>query len=492
MRKLANLAELIDPSKDPDAIALIDRTSGGRGAPLTYSELQALIDAARTRLVKDFGIGKGDVCALVASNDVPFLASYFAVLSLGAVAALGNPRLSQRAFNHVVSDTNPKLVLKSGECKFDTPEPYADFDDLLTGCASGIAPATHAQRKDLALILYTSGSTGNPKGVMLSHGSQTASIEALGPLAELMASQRAVVAAPLFHMNALSFVHMMLAAHGSFVLLDGFETSSFWQAIMEDKVTMVGGVPTMLAKLAVYARDNALPPCEHVQFVTVGSAPLTDAVIAEAADLFPNATVINGYGSTEIGPGVFSTHPKGLPRPALSIGHPTPGNNVRLVDGPSDAEGVLEVSGPGLMLGYRNMRDETAARLVDGWFRTGDVMRRDKNGFFYFVGREDDMFVCNGENVYPGEIEKLIEGHPQVSQAAVIPMEDHVRGQIPIAFVVPETRHLSETDIKDFTLQNGPAFRHPRRVFMLDELPLTATNKVDRRALSRIAHATLG
>ncbi len=136
------------------------------------------------------------------------------------------------------------------------------------------------------------------------------------------------------------------------------------------------------------------------------------------------------------------------------------------------------------MLGYHNLPHETAERLRDGWIDTGDIVRRDANGFHYFVGRGDDMFVTSGENVHPGEVESVLERHPDIMQAAVVPVADDIRGTLPHAFVVP--RHGAEIDedaVKRFALENGPTYAHPRRVHVVDALPLTGANKIDRRAL---------
>jgi acyl-CoA synthetase (AMP-forming)/AMP-acid ligase II len=215
-----------------------------------------------------------------------------------------------------------------------------------------------------------------------------------------------------------------------------------------------------------------------VRLVTIGSAPLTEALLERVGEMFPTAEVTNGYGTTEAGPCAFGVHPAGLPRPPLALGYPFPDIEWRLVDG------VLELKTPALMPGYLNLPKATAERLRDGWYSTGDIMRHDENGFFFFVGRADDMFVCGGENVYPGEVEKLLERHPVVTQASVVPVPDEIKGQIPVAFVVPARGVAFEPDdVKAFALANGPAYAHPRLVIAVDEIPVAGTHKVDRRLL---------
>jgi acyl-CoA synthetase (AMP-forming)/AMP-acid ligase II len=219
--------------------------------------------------------------------------------------------------------------------------------------------------------------------------------------------------------------------------------------------------------------------------ITIGSAPLTDALLEHVHALFPNAHIENGFGTTEAGPAVFGPHPEGLPRPPLSVGYPLPSIGCRLVEGDTADQGVLALKTPALMPGYLNLPQATAARMHDGWYITGDVMRRDSNGFYFFVGRADDMFVCGGENVYPGEVEKLLERHPAVAQAIVVPAPDDIKGQIPVAFVVPRPGATANVEeIKQFALREGPAYAHPRFVEFRAILPVAGTHKIDRSALT--------
>jgi acyl-CoA synthetase (AMP-forming)/AMP-acid ligase II len=167
---------------------------------------------------------------------------------------------------------------------------------------------------------------------------------------------------------------------------------------------------------------------------------------------------------------------------------PYPGTGAKLVGGPTPDEGELVLMNPGILLGYHNLPDETARRLRDGWYYTGDVCRRDRDGFHFFVGRTDDMFVSGGENIFPGEVEALLLRHPAVHQALVMPFNHELKGQVPYAFVVTrDGTKITEDDLKQFALANGPAYQHPRRVFFLDQFPLAGTNKVDRERLRALA-----
>jgi acyl-coenzyme A synthetase/AMP-(fatty) acid ligase len=205
--------------------------------------------------------------------------------------------------------------------------------------------------------------------------------------------------------------------------------------------------------------------------------------------LFPKAETANSWGTTESGPIAFGAHPKGLPKPLGALGYPRKGIEVRFVGGDAN-QGVLHIKTPALMTGYLNREADTGKRLIDGWYDTGDVMRRDENGFVFFVGRADDMFQCGGENVYPGEVEKLLGQHPDVAQVCVVPVADEIKYQLPVAFVVPQPgARPSEDTLRRFALDNGPAYAHPRAVWFVAELPLAGTNKIDRKTLAERAAA---
>jgi acyl-CoA synthetase (AMP-forming)/AMP-acid ligase II len=198
----------------------------------------------------------------------------------------------------------------------------------------------------------------------------------------------------------------------------------------------------------------------------------------------------NAYGTTEAGMIVFGPHPKGLPQPESSVGAKHPKTELRLVDGDNrDADqGVLEMKNPAVMNGYYNRPDVPDPITPDGFYVTGDVFRRDNDGFYYFIGRTDDMFVSGGENIYPADVERMLERHPAVGQAVVIPVDDEIKGTKPVAFVIPKAgQKPTEDEIKQFALKHAPAYQHPRFVWFVDELPLASTNKVDRAALKTLA-----
>jgi long-chain acyl-CoA synthetase len=313
-------------------------------------------------------------------------------------------------------------------------------------------------------------------------------------LAPNLDRHRYLIAAPLYHMNALALAKLACAAHATIVLLPQFSARAYIEAIGRYRCTWLTAVPPMIAMMLREHDLIARTDLSSVEFIRMGSAPVSHSLMEAIRHALPQASVTNAYGTTEAGPVVFGPHPNGLPQPEMSVGTPHPQVALRLVDGDErDADqGVLEMKCPALMNGYHNRPDVAPPFTADGFYVTGDVFRRDADGFHYFVGRTDDMFVSGGENIYPADVERMLERHPDVAQAAVVPIDDEIKGQKPVAFVVPKgERRPSEDEIKRFALANAPAYAHPRFVWFADELPLASTNKVDRNALRRLAEQRL-
>jgi acyl-CoA synthetase (AMP-forming)/AMP-acid ligase II len=297
-----------------------------------------------------------------------------------------------------------------------------------------------------------------------------------------------LVAAPLYHMNALGSCQATLAQGDTIVLLPQFTAAAYIAAIGRCQVNLLTSVPTMIAMMLRERELLARTDLSSVRLVRMGSAPVTQSLIEQVRQVFPAAQITNGYGTTEIGPVVFGPHPDGIAQPELSTGYPHRAVQLRLVRNGAEVEdeGVLEVKCGALMTHYHKLPQVTARVMTaDGYYRTGDVFRRDANGFFFFVGREDDMFVCGGENIYPNDVEKMLERHPGIHQAAVVPVPDELKGHKPIAFIVRASgAALEEEAVKAYALANAPAYQHPRRVIFIDEMPLAGTNKIDKRALA--------
>jgi long-chain acyl-CoA synthetase len=485
----ANLGKLLDATGIAAAPAVIDLTVPGSERTWTYGELDALTDAVAHGL-RAAGIGPGERVGLMSANSPRAIAVLLGAMRAGCVAVPLNPRAGPETVHFMCADAGLAIVFVDAAGREAVPEDRrtVDLDGpsfdafVVPGAFDAVQPEPDAP----ALILYTSGSTGRPKGVLLSHASQAriAAGYATPAMAECLAAGPSIVAAPIFHMNATVNITLTFLMCGALVLLARFDARAFIAALSRHRVSVLSGVPTMTALIAQEHEALAQADLRGVRLVVIGSAPLSESVLAQVHRLFPDAAVINSYGTTETGAGYYGAHPGGVPRPPMSVGYPQPHAEMRLVGGSGPDEGVLEIRASTRMLGYVNRPELTAQKMRDGWIDTGDIMRRDPAGFHYFVGRADDMFVCSGENVYPGAVERVLERHPDVLEVCVLPLADAVRGEVPVAFVVPRAGTApTDRSVKDFALAHAAPFMHPRRVWFIDRMPLAGTNKIDRHAL---------
>ncbi len=489
-----------------DRLAFIDCTTpGGIDEPevVTYAAFEDRV----ARVAGGFaarGIGPGDRVAILADNSVDYATVYFAAPRIGAVIVPLNAKLPVEGLTFVTGDAAVRLIVHDEANAARLP---AGYDTIAIGSdawrdllAAEPAPIATVAPDDVAVQMYTSGSTGRPKGVLLSHGSQRFTIEQYTAGGFFMdVEERIVVSAPMYHKNAMVQTKVNLALGGQIVLLARFAAREYLQAVATHRATSLTGVPTMFALMTAETALLDELDLSSVRRMMIGSAPMTEAFFDQVQQRFPQAGITNGYGTTEA-IAVFGPHPDGAPRPKIALGHPLPTVEVRLVDAadgtvtydstdpappPAHAAGELWIRSPGVMNGYHNLAEVTAARLTEGWYHTGDVMERDAAGWFFFVGRVDDMFVCGGENVYPGEVEQLLERHSAIHQAAVVAVADELKGALPVAFVVVSPgQSLTEEEIRRWAIEHGPAYQHPRAVWFLDEIPLAGTAKIDKTALT--------
>jgi len=489
--KWGNQGDAISRETTADSVALIDAGGDGSERRYTYGDIMRLSGALAAGLLAR-GLKRGERVAILAANRAEYLITFLGTMQAGLVSVPVNWKLPADTVAYIINDCDARLVIGDAGRLPLAPKwvPQVDFDDAAFKALLIHAPMAPLPMRDeeAALFLYTSGSTGKPKGVVLSHYSHMWAISRRvrrpGPL-----GARAQVAAPLYHMNGLAMCQTTLSHGDTVVLLPQFTTRGYIEAAAKHSVSFLTSVPTMIAMMLREKDLLARTDLSAVQAVRMGSAPLTQGLIDQVRALFPKAQITNGYGTTEAGPVVFGPHPGGVKQPELSTGYPHPDVRLRLVrQGEAvDDEGELEMACGALMTRYHNLPETTARAMTpDGYYRTGDVFRRDADGFFFFVGRVDDMFVCGGENIYPGEVEKMLERHPEIHQAAVLPVPDELKGHKPIAFVVRAAdTHLDEQAVKQFALANAPAYQHPRRVFFVEEMPLAGTNKIDKRALAK-------
>jgi long-chain acyl-CoA synthetase len=493
-----NLGLLIAAHAQSARAAIVDLYDPARPREITYRELNEMCDAVARGCARA-GLAPGDRVGILSLNRVEFIATLLGCMRAGVVPVPVNIKLTAEAVAFILNDAGAKIVFAEPalrklcpagprivEYGGDGEHGYARFVD--PGAYTSFEPAPGS----IAVQPYTSGSTGRPKGVLLTHYGQNWSRRILAWSRRTTPDDVILVAAPLYHKNALNAIKQGLTAGATLPLLPQFDADRYIDAIGKFRCTVISGVPTMTSMVLAKKDRLAATDVSSVRTVMMGSAQASRQILDELHRYFPNAEALVVYGVTEGGPVPLGPHPQGKARPQGSIGVPYAGTAAKLIGGTAPDEGELILKNPGILLAYHNLPDESAKRIRDGWYHTGDICRRDADGFYYFVGRTDDMFVCGGENIFPIEVESLLERHPAVQQAVVLPFEHELKGQVPYAFVVLRAdRHASEDELKNFALANGPAFRHPRRIFFLDRMPLAGTNKIDQQALRRLGNAQI-
>lgn len=489
-----NLGDIFPDLRQADDVWVTQVAADGRQFDVTYGDLRAQADGLALGL-RAAGYAPGTRISIVAENSARYLITYFAIMRAGFCAVPVNFKLPASAVAHIHSDAEVALTFTdaahAGLVPEGVPQIRMDLAEWEARRAPGVLDVTEVTADAFANILYTSGSTGMPKGVPLTHGgyrySLTAALSGFGQSFEDVA----LVAAPLYHMNGLFFSKMVVAGGARFVLMERFDARGFLQAIARNRCTMITGIPTMAALMLREKDLIETLDLRSVMTIIVGSSPFPKALMEQLAETFDGVRIANSYGTTESGPTAFMPHPDGIPTPWPAIGVASKYVTLELRDGPSEEEGTLWVKSPVVMPGYLNLPEKTASALQDGWYCTGDVMRRDKDGFYTFVDRADDMFVCGGENIHPGDVEAMLLRHPSVAQVCVVPVPDSIKGQLPAAYVVLKPgATASAEDIKTFALDHAPAYQHPRFVTFLEEMPLSGTKKPDRNTLKARA-ATL-
>ncbi|CAH0120007.1 Long-chain-fatty-acid--CoA ligase [Paenibacillus sp. CECT 9249] len=496
----------------PDQIALI-----AEGVSVSYRELERRTNRA-ANLFRSYGVGQGDRVALLFPNDYRFIEICFGLMRIGAVPLPLNMKLDTGALSYIVTDSGAKLLvyhesLADKAVHVKSPhvtEPRVFVGDQPMNQEGGFPAAIDYEKEasrmpdeltvermkddDLCFLLYTSGSTGRPKGCMLTHGGQwwntEANCEALG----IGSGDRSLVSVPLYHKNAMiNAVKPCLFKGASLVILPGFQPEDVVRAIERYEVTYTTGVPAMYKMILAYCKEYPGHRLPSLKFLVCGSSEVPEELKLELQDTF-QAEILEAYGLTEGGPQVLAS-PRSVPGRQGSSGLPVPGCEVRAVstDGeerplPPGEIGELWVRSPGVAKGYWNLPEATRKRITpDGWLKTGDLVRFDRDGYGYIIGRQDDMINIGGEKAYPKEIENILSLHPDIADVCVIGMTYDMKGYAPAAFVVKRPGSaLSEREVKDFFLERGPAYAHPRKVLFLERLPLSGTGKVDKAALKTL------
>ncbi len=486
----------------PSKVALVDEATGRR---YTYEALSARVDRAAAALQHLLGVVKGDRIAVLAYNCPETLELMFAAGKIGAILVPLNFRLAVPELAYILGDAAPKVFVYGPEFEeaarellrttpVEFPVPFAAggfaacYEDLLdSSAASEGAVKPEITLDDPHLILYTSGTTGQPKGAVLTHGTITWNAINTQVGWDLCQDDITITHTPFFHTGGLNVLTTpLLHRGGTVILMRAFDAAKSLQIIERERCTVVFAVPTMF-QMMLESPPFGTVDLSSVRFFITGGAPCPVSLIEAYSRR--GLTFKQGYGLTEAGPNCFTLDARDAIRKAGSVGFPNMHVDVRVVtdegdDARPDEVGELLIRGPHVIPGYWRNPDATAQALRGGWLHTGDLVRRDAEGYTYIVDRKKDMFISGGENVYPAELERLLHGHPDISEAAVIGVPDPKWGEVGRAIVVarPGTS-LTDRDVLAYLDVRVARYKIPKSVVFVSELPRNPSGKVLKPAL---------
>ncbi|ETW23044.1 long-chain-fatty-acid--CoA ligase [Mycobacterium gastri] len=467
----------------------------------TFAEFDAAAARVAT-LLERAGVEPGDRVGVMLPNIPAFAIAFYGIMYRGAVAVPMNPLLKAREVSYYLSNSGATVL-------FATP---AFADEASTGAAEAgaqcwlvddarlasliddlPAQASPVERgdDDVAVILHTSGTTGKPKGAMLTHANLGRNAEvSIRTLIEPGPDDVMMGCLPLFHVFGLTCgLNACVVGGMTLTLIPRFSPRKALEVIKRDAVTVFQGVPTMYSALLGVVDAAKSEATQSLRVCVSGGAALPVQVLTDFETAF-GCTVLEGYGLSESSPAAAFNHPD-RPRKAGSIGTPIEGVQMRVVD-PSGAEvalgetGEIQIRGHNVMKGYWNLPEATKATITpDGWLATGDVGRVDDDGYFYIVDRTKDLIIRGGYNVYPREVEEVLYEHPAVAEAAVIGIpHDSLGEEVGAAVALKKGAVVSPDELRDYVKDRIAAYKYPRRVWLVEALPKGPTGKVLKREIT--------
>jgi long-chain acyl-CoA synthetase len=485
--------------------ALLERAAGGQpdrdalrldDLVLTYTQLREVAGRMST-LLSAHGVQPGDRVGIMLPNVPAFPIAFYGALAAGAVVVPMNPLLKSREVAYYLGDSGARVVLAWHEAAGEAAKGAAeagteaitvetpDLAGLLTEYDPAPAPSGRDDTDD-AVILYTSGTTGKPKGAQLTHANLVRNAEITARnLLKTSSDDVTMGCLPLFHVFGLTCgLNATVAAAGTLTLLPRFDPAKALEIIKRDAVTIFEGVPTMYAALLHYPEGD--PGMAATLRVCVsGGASMPVEILRGFEEKF-GCVILEGYGLSETSPVASFNHPDQVRKPG-SIGTPIEGVQMRLIDeaGQTAADGdigEIAIRGHNVMKGYWAKPEATAEAITDGWFRTGDLATVDSDGYYYIVDRKKDMIIRGGYNVYPREIEEVLHEHPAVAEVAVIGMPHPGLGEeVGAAVALKPDATATPEELRAFVRDKVAAYKYPRRVWLVDTLPKGPTGKILRR-----------
>jgi long-chain acyl-CoA synthetase len=497
MNLAENLSRSAAAGPDAPAVKLDD-------AVLSY----AALDEATARvagLLAARSVGEGDRVGIMLPNVPYFPVVYYGILRRGAVAVPMNVLLKGRETAFYLKDPGAKVVFawadfaehaRSGaaEAEAECIEVAPGNFERLLGAAEPLPAVTAREPGDSAVILYTSGTTGTPKGAELSHAGLARNCELMVRLFGIGPETVTLGALPLFHtFGQTCAMNTTLAAGGCLTLMQRFDPGKALEVIARDRVSVFEGVPTMYGAM-LHHPDAATADVSSLKVCACGGASLPVELMRAFEERF-GCIILEGYGLSETSP-VASFNQPGRPRKPGSIGTPIAGVEMKVIsdageDLPTGEVGEIVIRGHNVMKGYYNRPEATAEAIdTDGWFHSGDLARVDDDGYFFIVDRKKDMILRGGYNVYPREIEEVLYEHPAVREAAVVRVpHDELGEEVGAAVVLKDGARATPTELQAFVKEQVAAYKYPRHVWLVDELPKGPTGKILKRQIDVPAEA---
>lgn len=484
----------------PQSIAIQD---GDTGREFSYARLFELANKGAQLLQSQFQVNKGDRVAVLATNELEYVFLFFALQRLGAVMVPINFRLTQREVRHILTDSAPKLVVLQenlngaleGLSTNEVPQklflqgPHS-FASALEAFSDNSEMPFLPTETDPVMILYTSGTTGSPKGAVLTY--RMLFWNSINTTLRLNISQTdcTVIFLPFFHTGGWNVLTTPFIHRGAkVVFIKKFDADQILRLSEEQKATLLFGVPTTMDMMAQSPRFPSTD-LSRIRYAIVGGEPMPLELIKVWGK--KGVPIRQGYGLTEFGPNVFSLNEEDALRKIGSIGFPNFYIDAKVVDSEgnelgNNQVGELILRGPMIMQGYWKNEKATEETIKNGWLHTGDLVRRDEEGYFYVVGRKKDMFISGGENVYPPEVEQILRSHPSVLEAAVIGVPDEKWGEVGKAFIVRQKSDLTADELLNHCAKNLAKFKIPKHFVFLATLPKGDSGKILKRQLTESA-----
>jgi fatty-acyl-CoA synthase len=490
----------------PEREALLDVATGRR---YTYAQLNARANCLANFMQGRLGVQKGDRISILAHNSVIYLDLFYGLAKIGAILAPLNWRMVAQELSYIVNDCGSKALLCGPEfvdmLAEMRPDVYVDhivslegaqipgawiYEQEIASADANEPPQSALSSEDAHCILYTSGTTGRPKGAIISHRQVLWNCINTAISWGLTQDDVSPVFTPMFHAGGLfAFLTPLFYLGGRIVLTRTFDAEASLQIILNEKCTVILGVPTLF-QLWLDSEAFTSAEFDHVRFFISGGAPCPPSLM-EAWRAAKSVVFRQGYGLTEVGPNCFSMTDEESVTKAGSVGKPAFHSQMRLVDDqgidvPAGQTGELIIKGPHVCNGYWKNPEATAGALRDGWFYTGDMARQDEDGFFYISGRFKDMIISGGENVYAAEVEAVLVEHPAVAEAALIGKPDEKWGEVGLMVVVLEKgQSVEEVKLKAFCQERLARYKVPKQFIFVDALPYSPYGKVMKQELKK-------